>query len=228
MFEPLAWSIQYQTVHLVVLAYLLCYFICGIPFGLLFSKLFKKDKDLRTSGSGNIGFTNALRVNGKAVGILTLFFDVIKAYISIQLASVLLSDALMLERSDLFSASFIWVLALAFVACIVGHVFSIYLKFKGGKGIAVGLGATLSFIPLTGLLILGVFFIGVISSKKVSVGSISAALAIVPCCLLYSQDIRFVLLCALVTIIVVWAHRSNIKKIMDGTESSISKASHKE
>ncbi len=228
MFEPLSQALVHGSVLQVVLAYVLCYLICGIPFGLIFSKLFKKTKDLRQTGSGNIGFTNALRVNGKTVGVLTLIFDVLKAFISIKLTAYILSGALHIERAELLGAPYIWVLALAFVCCIVGHVFSIYLKFKGGKGVAVGLGSTLAFIPVTGLLMLAVFFVAAYVSKKVSVGSIFAALATIPFCFIYSHEIKYVLLCCLIAVIVVWAHRSNIKRILNGTESSFSLHKQKE
>ncbi|MDO5045007.1 MAG: glycerol-3-phosphate 1-O-acyltransferase PlsY [Coriobacteriia bacterium] len=205
----------------LLISCLVTYLICAIPFGMIFSKYFGKHKNLQSVGSGNIGFTNAARVNGAKVGILTLLFDVLKAFISVKFSWFLLASMSSTEYMALRSPALIWMLALVYVCAVFGHVFSVYLKFHGGKGIAVGLGGSLAFIPLTGLSILAVFIIVVLISKYVSLGSISAALGLVPFGLIYAHEPRYLLLLALISLTVVWAHRTNIKKLLAGNESRI-------
>lgn len=207
----------------LVVSCIVAYLLCGIPFGVILGKVLSKDKvDIRTKGSGNMGFTNAIRVAGAKVGVLTLLLDVAKAFVSITMARALIAPSLGVGAFELTIANNgMQLLAWVYLFCVLGHCFTPYLKFKGGKGIAVGLGGALAFIWATGLTIFAAFLVLAITTKKVSLGSIAAA-ALLPFVAAWyvSTQAGFLLPLALISLVVIWAHRSNIKKLLNGTESS--------
>ena len=206
------------------------FLVCGIPFGVIIGELMGKG-DIRKSGSGNIGTTNALRVGGKLVGALTLLCDVLKGLVCVVASSWVLSglcdpSALMIfpgRGAD-------WALSLVSLAGLAGHMFSPYLHFKGGKGIAVGFGVCMGWIWPVGLSLWIPFLAGVIATRYVSVGSIAAAISLPLWILLYYPSSSFAMkaVFAFMAALVVWAHRSNIKKLMQGNESKLSFSSKEE
>ena len=125
-----------MTITLIT-AFFLSYLAGAIPFGLLFSRAV--GKDVREEGSGNIGATNVNRVLGKKLGILTLLCDIAKGYLPVCLVATMLPQA---ENPELF-------IALCGLSTVLGHMFSVYLGFKGGKGVATALGVFLFFSPLS-------------------------------------------------------------------------------
>ena len=135
------------------------YLLGSIPFGVVVSRIFGKD-DPRTQGSHNIGFTNALRVSGKKVGILTLVGDLGKG----TLATVV---------AGLMGFPWLWILVIGF-SVILGHVFSVFLRFKGGKGVATALGAIIGMHPLIGCLLVGVWLGAVLVFRYSSGGALWA------------------------------------------------------
>jgi glycerol-3-phosphate acyltransferase PlsY len=175
----------------------------SIPFGLIITKIFLKE-DVRNIGSGNIGATNVLRTGNKLLAALTLVFDVFKGYISIYLSTTYFSD----------------LIYLAALSCFVGHIFPIWLKFKGGKGVATYLGIILAFsfefaviFSLTWLIILFIF-------RYSSLSSISSALLI----FLYSlflNNFPLSLYLFLVFIIILFTHKENIIRLIGKTENKI-------
>lgn len=190
----------------------LAYFIGSIPIGWLVGKLFYK-VDIRHSGSGNIGATNALRVFGTRVGILVLLLDMGKGYLATWLAQALLPSGSPL-------------IPLCALVVILGHVFTIFLGFKGGKGVASAAGAFLALAPLSLLVALLVFILVVAISRYVSLGSIIAALAFLVVSLLrllYSgtTDYATLGLFTLVVWVIIYMHRSNMKRLVEGTEHRI-------
>lgn len=192
----------------LLLAVFLSYLIGAIPFGYLFSRAV--GKDVRQEGSGNIGATNVNRVLGKKLGILTLFCDVGKGFLPVYLASLLLSQ----------SASAEPLAALCGLATVLGHMFPVYLGFKGGKGVATALGVFLFFSPLAILFALLLFVAVVYLSGFVSAGSLAAA-AFIPFCLLLLGNNSGTLFVALAITILVWIkHSSNIGRLRCGTEKS--------
>lgn len=189
-------------------------YLCGsIPFGLVLSSLFGKG-DLRSEGSGNIGATNVLRTQGKLLGFMTFLLDAIKGIIPV----------LYCTHSSEAMYSYI-----IFTVVIIGHVFPIWLKFKGGKGIATFFGALIALHPLFGLLSIAVWFItfklSQISSLSglVSVTAGFIMLVIHTCCnqnfkpldLLNTLPILFAVL------IIFYKHLDNIKRLLSGTENKI-------
>jgi glycerol-3-phosphate acyltransferase PlsY len=184
-----------------------CAFLCGsIPFGLLLVKLAGKG-DVRAHGSGNIGATNVSRVGGKALGILTLLLDIAKGFLP-----VFLGKQLGLGESPL---------SLLALCAVLGHVFTPWLKFRGGKGVATALGVALAFRASMVLPALGVFLVLVLIFRYVSLGSVMAALAL-PLVLLWKGATPMVLLLWLAIVVIVIAkHHENIRRLLKGTESPL-------
>ena len=196
-----------MTITLLI-ALLLSYLIGAIPFGFLFSRAV--GKDVRQEGSGNIGATNVNRVLGKKLGILTLLCDVGKGFLPVYLASRLLPQPMAIEP----------LVALCGLATVLGHMFPVYLGFKGGKGVAAALGVFLFFSPLTVFLALLLFIAVVYFSGFVSAGSLVAA-AFIPLCLWSLGSDNGMLRVAFAITVLVWVkHSSNIDRLRRGTEKS--------
>jgi glycerol-3-phosphate acyltransferase PlsY len=182
-------------------------FLCGsIPFGLLLVKVAGKG-DVREHGSGNIGATNVSRVGGKALGILTLLLDIAKGFLPIFLAK-----------------QFGWgesVLSLLAICAVLGHVFTPWLAFKGGKGVATALGAALAFRAAMVLPALGVFIVLLLVFRYVSLGSVMAAVALPLLLMLKGAPPLVLLLWAGLSLIVILKHHENIRRLWKGTESPL-------
>lgn len=202
------------------------YLIGALPFGLLLGKM--KGVDIRDHGSGNIGATNAGRVLGRKLGILCFVLDVFKG-LGPTLAYGLVAGVIA-EPGDSALVVFKWLGVSA--AAIVGHVFPVYLKFKGGKGVATSLGALLGVFPvLTIAALIGgvVWFVTVKKTALVSLASIVAALTLPICAtaaallLQYSigQWFAYTVVTMLLSLLVVVKHRTNISRLRDGTEVKV-------
>mgnify|MGYP001336180434 CR=1 FL=1 len=179
------------------------YILGSIPFGLVLTKIFLK-KDIRGIGSGNIGATNVLRAGKKTLGAATLLLDGLKAY-----TSVLITLS--------FSPDYIYLSALL---CFLGHVFPIWLKFNGGKGIAVYLGVLFAFSIYLSFIFVISWVIILYISKYSSLSSLLSSLII----LLYSitlNDFNISLFFFIIFIIVIYTHRENILRIKNKTENKI-------
>ncbi len=192
----------------LLIALPLSYLIGAIPFGLLFSRAV--GKDVRQEGSGNIGATNVNRVLGKKLGALTLLCDVAKGYLPVFLAAFYLPP----------TADSAWIIALCGLAAVVGHMFSVYLGFTGGKGVATALGVFLFYSPLAILCLLFLFIAVVYLSGFVSAGSLAAA-AVVPFLLFFFDSGIEIVFVAFVIAILIWVkHSANIKRLKAGEEKS--------
>ncbi len=192
----------------------------SIPFGLLISKHIYHT-DIRSFGSGNIGATNAMRLMGKKGGSAVFILDFSKGFIASLIAARIAAPLLLPGIESPISYSDL--LALSFLGATSGHIFSPWLKFKGGKGIAVAIGC-LFVVYGTGaaLLELLIFIVLVFACRYVSLGSIASAAA----CPFFGLTIFWgdwpaVILCALTGSLVVWAHRDNIRRLSEGTERRI-------
>ena len=182
------------------------YILGSIPFGLLVAKALG-EKDPRTSGSKNIGFTNVLRVCGKKAGILTLVGDIGKGVIATGLTQGL-------------GYSRLWILLVGF-AVILGHIFSVFLSFKGGKGVATGLGSILGIDALLGLCLFGIW-IGAVIIFKYSSGGALAAFSFFPIIGLLLGDIQLSVFGLCVFGLIVYCHKENIARLVNGTEPKMS------
>lgn len=212
----------------LILTYIVTFLVCGIPFGKIFARLFGKI-DLQQVGSGNIGTTNALRAGGPKVAVPTLLCDVLKGVIGVNLVRLAVASMVRIEPVDVLALNGgagigDTLLAIGGLVCLCGHIFSPYLRFKGGKGIATGVGVLFGLSWPFALLHLGIFIAVVAGTRLVSLGSIVTVLALpitVP--LYFSGDsLSFKIVMSLLGLLVVWAHRSNVKKLLNGTESKLS------
>lgn len=185
-----------------IFSYLLVtYLITAIPFGLVFAKFLKKD-DLRKTGSKNIGATNALRTGGKVLGGLTLLADLLKGFCFVFFAPTYMMPEIVA------------------VVAVIGHIFSIWIGFKGGKGVATALGALLGVYPIAALcsLIVWLFMM-----KFTKVSSLSALIAFITLplfgYLFYSHFTFFLVM----SVVIFFTHIPNIKRLIKGSEKTISK-----
>lgn len=217
-------SLLIVTVLLVMLA---TYVICGIPFGLLLGRF--KGTDPRTVGSKNIGATNVFRSISFWAGGLTAILDMLKGFLctffGVRIISVVMGvtvDFFLPEHPHV--PHYAWVSAFIFLAAVFGHIFSPYLKFRGGKGIAVGFGAALGFSWQIALGLLVVWALCTVPTRYVSVGSIASAIALpfLAFFIYYPVTVSFELPLILVAITVVWAHRNNLHRLKEGAETPFS------
>ena len=209
----------------VALAVFVVTFLLGsIPWGLIISKVFFKT-DIRQHGSGNIGTTNAMRTMGKKGGAAVFLLDFGKGLLSGVVAMVAAWN--FLPGGGLgedAAVSYNLLMAIATMGCTFGHIFSPWLNFKGGKGIAVAVGALfMSFGPLGACIeLFAVFTVLVLITRIVSVGSIAAAVACpFVAAFLFPGEWPVIALFAITGAVVVWAHRGNIQRLMNGTERKI-------
>lgn len=185
------------------------YLIGSISFGILMSKAFGLP-DPRTVGSGNPGATNVARSGKKLPAVLTLLGDAFKGWLPVWLA--LQSNMLM------------WVVAAIGLAVFFGHLYPIYHKFKGGKGVATALGVMLAISPLLGLAALVTWVVVFALSRYSSLGAIvAAALSPVYAWFLLSAYKDFIICVAVMSLFLIWRHKSNIQKLLAGTESGFKK-----
>lgn len=182
--------------------FILAYLVGSIPNALWIGKMFK-NIDVREFGSGNVGATNATRVLGWKLGVMVLIFDAFKGMIFIIIARIL-------GLEDIY-------VVLIGLAAILGHSYSIYLKFKGGKAVATSLGVMLVLIPKVVMILIIVFLLIVIISGYVSLASISVA-GLLPILSYIMYNNIIALLSLLVGILVIWRHKSNIKNLLEGKE----------
>lgn len=197
-----------------------CFLLGSIPWGVVISRGFYHT-DVRSHGSGNIGTTNSFRALGKVGGAAVFLLDFGKGLLSGAAAWwVCFGSGLV---SDLATGTQQVIYAVAFIGCVWGHVFSPWLRFRGGKGIAVAVGCLLVVFGVwPTLLEIAIFALMVALTRRVSVGSLSAAVACPLIALyLYWGNWLAWLLFALAAITVIWAHRQNIQRLMAGTESRI-------
>ena len=185
----------------------LAYLLGSIPFGYLLVKTFRH-QDIRTTGSGNIGATNVLRSGAKGLGLATLLLDLGKAFLAVEIAKRLAPG-----NFDLATA--------AAVAAVIGHCYPIWLRFKGGKGVASALGVFLALTWPSALAILSVFILVVAITRYVSLASIIAA-ASLPFFALYFVPQRSPITIAgflFITFLIIAKHHQNIRRLLAGTES---------
>ena len=199
---------------------LIAYLVCGIPSAYLVGRHLA-GVDVRTVGSGNVGSTNVVRAAGPKLGVLTLVCDIAKAALSVGIGYLLLGFVAGLGLARVAPGGDLdWTMALVYLCCVLGHMFTPYLRFKGGKGIAVGFGGAVVLAPLAGLSLWMPFLIFAVATRYVSLGSITAAISLpFLMALFYHPSAAFLAIAACVSLSVVVAHRSNIKKLLAGTES---------
>lgn len=190
---------------LFMMVLVVIYLIAAIPTGIVLARLMG-GADIRQQGSGNIGATNVYRVVGKLAGVLTLIGDTLKGFLPLLAYQSWLSPT---------PAQ----LGLACVVAILGHCYPVYLKFKGGKGVATALGIFLVLSPKAVLGALVVFILAVAISRFISLGSVLAALSAPLLILMLDHPQPIFLATLAIAMLVIWRHRSNIRRLLDGTEN---------
>ncbi len=213
---------------LLAIIVILSYLVGSIPNSILISKAVS-GIDIRNHGSGNAGGTNVMRVLGWKYGLVVIFLDALKGAIAVVIISRLFYGPLPFENVSPFD-DFTLVQIIAGMAAVIGHIWTVFAGFKGGKGIATALGMLLTLITIDMLIAMGIFALVVLISRYVSLGSIIAAIS-VPSTLFirenlfhvdipgYSTLLPFIIA---VTALVVFTHRKNLVRIFNGSENKIS------
>jgi glycerol-3-phosphate acyltransferase PlsY len=196
------------------------YLLGSIPFGYLLVRIFRGE-DIRQTGSGNIGATNVARTGAKGLGIATLVLDALKGALAVGLAAFVAASKYNFCGSYFpgFCIDPLRLMATASLAAVLGHVFPVWLRFKGGKGVATALGVFCVLFPKAILVALAVFILVVAVTRYVSLGSILAAIAF-PVAAYFMQDADWLslLLASGVSLIIIVKHHQNIGRLMSGTE----------
>jgi acyl phosphate:glycerol-3-phosphate acyltransferase len=187
------------------------YLLGSIPFGYLLVR-FVREEDVRSTGSGNIGATNVARAGGTILGIFTLLLDALKGFIAAFLAMQFAPNTVNGPSTLAIAAA---------VAAVIGHVFPVWLRFRGGKGIATALGVFIALAPLVALSSVGVFALIVATTRLVSLGSILAAVSIPFLVILLVPHRSPALLVGLsfISLLSIVKHHANIVRLLKGTES---------
>ncbi|MDI6734079.1 MAG: glycerol-3-phosphate 1-O-acyltransferase PlsY [Patescibacteria group bacterium] len=198
-----------------VLGILWAFFLGSIPTGYILGKI--KGADIRNSGSGNIGATNAFRTFGKLIGLLVLIFDIFKGWFSVAIIYKIAFAPFIADYDPNL------IKALLGVVVIAGHIWTPFLNFKGGKGVATAFGVMIATDFSLTAIGFGAFIITLIATRYVSAGSLIAVLAIWALSISFAFP-RAVILLTIFIFIVIWLrHLSNIKRILKGTERKIKK-----
>ena len=199
-----------------IISPVIAYFIGSIPFGYLITK-FVKDVDIRQIGSGNPGATNVARALGKPYGILVFFLDMLKGFLPVYFFDRLFSG----YGHNL-------ALILCGVGVICGHTFPIFLGFKGGKAAATGSGVFLWLAPVPLFIAVAVWSLTVFISRYISLGSMISSISLVASLILFGKEpfrhgLPLTLFSIFISMLLIVRHKSNIKRILNGTESKIGK-----
>jgi acyl phosphate:glycerol-3-phosphate acyltransferase len=201
---------------MILIVAVIAYLLGSIPFGFLLVLVFRKE-DIRTKGSGNIGATNVVRSGAKGLGALTFLLDAAKGYVAVFAPGWLLGDW--------FSGPNIHAIAALFA--IVGHMYPVWLRFKGGKGVATAFGVFLALSPVAALIGLAIFLVVFVVWRYVSLASIASAVVFPIAALLIARGQMTPLLVAvtvLVPLVVIVKHHQNISRLLRGTEYRFGRA----
>jgi acyl phosphate:glycerol-3-phosphate acyltransferase len=201
---------------------MLLYFIVGvvayllgsIPFGLILVRIFRNE-DIRQQGSGNIGATNVMRSGSKGLGVATFLLDAAKGFFAVKVAAL---AAIYLHLSQETALN---LMATAAICAIVGHIYTVWLGFKGGKGVATGLGVFLGITVVAALIALAVFILVLVFSRFVSLASIIAAMAFpVAALLIPHEPLTPFMIAAMILspLLIIAKHHANIRRLLAGTE----------
>jgi len=196
---------------------LAAYLLGSIPFGFLLVRIFRKE-DIRSKGSGNIGATNVIRSGAKGLGALTFLLDACKGYFAVSLAGYLAAR---------FGIQYSNAVGVAVICAVLGHIYTVWLGLKGGKGVATAFGVFIALAPWAALASLGVFVVVFGISRYVSLASILGAAAFPPFALLLrhaTYGVWLTTVMILAPLIVIAKHHENIGRLLHGTEYRFGKA----
>jgi glycerol-3-phosphate acyltransferase PlsY len=201
----------------IVFTFILAYLIGGIPNAVWIGKVFW-GKDVRTEGSGNAGATNTFRVLGTTAGIMVLALDILKGVTAVLLANIS-------GRENFSPSQFLYYQITLGLTAGLGHIFPVYLRFKGGKGVATFFGVVLYLFPLAAGICVITFLAVFIITHYVSLGSILASVAFTISIFVWyfksNSEVPLGIFAVLVPVIISYTHRQNFKRILNGTESKM-------
>ncbi|MBD3271599.1 MAG: glycerol-3-phosphate 1-O-acyltransferase PlsY [Elusimicrobia bacterium] len=192
----------------IVFSLTLAYLIGSIPFGYMYSRM-AKGIDIRQFGSGNIGATNVYRMVGPWSALATLSSDMIKGLIPVLFAKVIMPDNHLMHIATGFAA-------------IAGHTWTLFLNFKGGKGVATSAGVFVALLPIPTFISFIVFCIVLVTSRYVALSSISAAAALPLATLVFRYSWSLFIFTAIIAALIVVRHWSNIERLREGKEDKFS------
>jgi len=200
---------------------LVAYLLGSVPFGYLLVRLFRK-ADVRQTGSGNIGATNVARMGAPGLAALTLVLDAAKGFLAVKMAmAVAAPDRVAAQPEAVISTA----AAVAALFAILGHVFPVWLKFRGGRGVATGVGSFLALAPKAVLVVLVIFSIVVFASRYVSLGSIIATALFPVFAYLLGERASSPVVWTVMSVaaaLIIARHRDNIRRLIAGTENRLS------
>lgn len=198
---------------LLSISIIVSYLIGSIPFAYIYGKVFK-GIDIRNYGSGNVGATNVLRILGTKAGVIVLLLDIFKGFLPV----------FIVMNFTNWSLYFPWLPVLVGISSILGHTFTLFLAFKGGKGVASTAGVFLALDPISFIAALFLFIIVVAFSKYVSLGSIFASLfLLVTQYMIFDKSNPYIFyFTLLISLFIIYKHKSNIVRLIKGNENKIS------
>lgn len=200
---------------------LIAYLLGSIPTGYLVAR--SRGIDIRTVGSGNIGATNVFRILGKPAGIFVLTVDALKGFVACRFVG-LLAHKLLAGPSQNDSATDEFLKIIGGICAILGHNYTCWLKFKGGKGIATSAGVTLALLPLAMGISLGVWLLLLLITRYVSVASVGAAFVLPFAAWWPARSSRtMIIVAAAISALAIYKHRANIQRLREGTENRVGK-----
>lgn len=232
-------GVLFAEIISVLIFCVIAYLLGSINFAIIFTKIFSHT-DVREHGSGNAGMTNVMRTSGKLPGVLTFLGDFLKGTVAVLLGKYLFEKLALViypvtSGTDMIDR-YINPNIVAFVVaifCLVGHMFPVFFGFKGGKGVATIVGCAAAFQPMTALICFVLFLVLTLTTKIVSISSIIAVTAAIPCVYIFfertdnyilfgsHQELAATFLMAIMSAMVILKHKSNIKRLINGTENKI-------
>lgn len=195
---------------------LVAYLLGSIPTGFLVGKA--RGIDIRTVGSGNIGATNVFRFLGKPAGIFVLFADALKGWLAVVAIKRLVTILFHLPTDQMTQE---WLSICSGVCAVLGHNFTCWLRFKGGKGIATSAGVLTALVPLSLIIILSVWIVIFVLTRYVSLASICASFTLPFAAWFTKESVTMVAITAALAVLAIYKHKGNIKRLLNGTESRL-------
>jgi glycerol-3-phosphate acyltransferase PlsY len=193
------------------------YLLGSIPTGFLVAKA--RGIDIRTMGSGNIGATNAFRILGTGPGVFVLFADALKGWVAVRLLSLWIVDALM--RQDSSGGTHELAAVVAGLFAVLGHNYTCWLHFKGGKGIATSAGVFFALAPMAAGIAVGAWGVVFLLSRYVSLASVAASIVLPAAVWLTANSLLISIVTTALGLLAILKHRGNIRRLLDGTEQRI-------
>lgn len=209
----------------IVIVMVVGYLLGSIPFGLLIGKR-AAGVDVRQYGSGRTGSTNVLRTVGKKAAALAAALDVLKGVLAVVFAGLIFGKGfLMVGNFALDTKDTLVAQALAALAAVVGHIWPVFLKFRGGRGVATFMGGLLALYPLAGIISGGVLFLSAGLTRYASLGSIAGILAayivLIPLTIVNSFPVEYLVYALIGGLLIIYMHRDNVVRLLSGKERKL-------